>query len=95
MKLEWDPEKNLTNVKKHGLDFSLGEELFKGPMFFREDRGGNYGEPRFIGIGVAAKNIILVCYTNQGPETIRVISMRQATSSERRMFMRFLEGMVR
>jgi len=41
---EWDEEKNLVNIAKHGFDFADAEELFRGPLLvnpdLREERGG-------------------------------------------------------
>lgn len=34
MEFEWDDEKNRDNIRKHGLDFTDGEELFTGPLPF-------------------------------------------------------------
>lgn len=36
MKFEWDEEKNLKNIEKHGFDFGDAEELFIDRFFFRE-----------------------------------------------------------
>jgi len=30
MRFEWDPAKNRRNIRKHGLDFTDGKELFLG-----------------------------------------------------------------
>ena len=31
MKFEWDNEKNLTNLKKHGIDFNAAKALWDDP----------------------------------------------------------------
>ncbi len=32
MRLEWDEQKNKTNIHKHGLDFADAWEIFTAPM---------------------------------------------------------------
>jgi len=32
MRFEWDDEKRLTNVEKHGVDFKVVPKLFTGPL---------------------------------------------------------------
>jgi uncharacterized DUF497 family protein len=41
---DWDDDKNLQNISKHGLDFSDAWEVFAGPMVPELDLGINYGE---------------------------------------------------
>lgn len=45
MRFEWDDEKNVTNIRKHGLDFADVAEAFDSPMAiaygkFLQDRLG-------------------------------------------------------
>ena len=37
MTFEWDPAKNLSNIQKHGFDFSDAEELFRGLLVVDPD----------------------------------------------------------
>ena len=44
----------------------------------------NYGEDRWIGIGMMSNGIIVVLvFTEKERETIRIVSMRKATKNER------------
>jgi len=47
MKFEWDENKNLINIKKHGIDFNQAKEIFKYkyPIEVPDERK-NYGEIR-------------------------------------------------
>jgi uncharacterized DUF497 family protein len=52
MKFEWDERKNHANVEKHGLDFADAHKVFKAPMLVKLDEREDYGEYRWIGIGL-------------------------------------------
>ena len=52
MKLEWDDAKNRANIRKHGFDFADAEEMFHGALLIRPDTDEDYGEERWVGIGM-------------------------------------------
>jgi uncharacterized DUF497 family protein len=52
MTLEWDEAKNRTNIGKYGLHFAEAEEIFRHPLLVRPDTREDYGEKRWIGIGM-------------------------------------------
>jgi len=85
MKFEWNPDKNKSNVKKHGVDFEEAESVFQDEMaleLFDDDHSED--EDRFIIIGISSKTRELTvchCYKNSG-DTIRIISARRATKNE-------------
>ena len=86
MRVEWDPEKAISNFKKHGIRFPDAEvALFDPHAMTREDEDVE-GEQRLISIGrdVVAR-IVVVVYTYRG-ENVRVISARKATRKERRAY---------
>jgi uncharacterized protein len=81
MNYEWDEHKRQANVKKHGIDFVDVPELFDGDIIIIPDERLDYGETRFIGIGMLRNQIVVVAYTERG-ENIRIISARKATKNE-------------
>ncbi|MCH8511907.1 MAG: BrnT family toxin [Kiritimatiellae bacterium] len=83
MKFEWDEEKNNQNITKHGIDFRDVVEMFHHPMLTQLDTRRDYGEDRWIGIGLL-KNIVAVTVFLEweDEETIRIISARKATRHE-------------
>ena len=93
MKFEWDPVKNETNIKKHGVDFAEAETVFedeKAVTIF--DAGHSSDEDRFIIIGISRKLRELTvchCYRN-GEEITRIISARRATNNETKLYERGL-----
>ena len=43
----------------------------------------DYGEDRWIGIGLLRSRFVVVVYTERDEDTIRIISLRKALSHER------------
>jgi uncharacterized DUF497 family protein len=87
MEIEWDDKKNAENIRKHGLDFVDAWQVFQHPVFVKPDDREEYGEDRWIGIGMMSNGIVVVfVFTERNQETIRMISMRKATKNERTRF---------
>ena len=84
MRFEWDENKNAENIRKHGLDFADARQVFQNPMLVKLDDREDYGEDRWIGIGIISSGIVVVfIFTEKEQEMIRMISMRKATKNER------------
>lgn len=84
MEIEWDENKNAENIRKHGLDFVDAWQVFQNPLFVKLDDREDYGEDRWIGIGMMSNGIVVVfVFTERDQETIRIISIRKATRYER------------
>jgi len=83
MNFEWDEAKNKLNIRKHGIDFADIVEIFNHPMLTRLDTRHDYGEDRWIGIGICKNIVAVTVYLEwETEETIRIISARKATSHE-------------
>lgn len=79
MEFEWDPNKDVANLKKHGLDFSTAVLIFGQPVFvISSDR---QGEERYRAIGRLGGVIVAVVYTDRG-SVRRIISARRARKNE-------------
>ncbi len=65
------------------MSFDLAKTAFKDPFAIeRLDDREDYGEPRFVMIGMAEGNTLLfVAYTERA-ERVRIISARRATQDE-------------
>jgi uncharacterized protein len=50
------------------------------------DERADYGEDRWIGIGLLGLRVVVVAYTELDAETIRIISLRKALSHERNRY---------
>jgi len=87
MTFEWDESKREENTAKHGIDFADIPVVFDGPMLVRLDTRRDYGEDRWIGIGLLCATVTVVIYVEwEDEETIRIISARRATRHESRDF---------
>lgn len=83
MNFEWDEEKRRSNIIGHGLDFADSREIFEGPMLTGLDEREDYGEDRWIGVGLLKGIVVVIVFTERGEDTIRVISLRKALKHER------------
>lgn len=52
VKFIWHEDKRKSNIRKHGLDFSLARKVFEGTTFTFEDCRFDYGEQRYVTIGL-------------------------------------------
>lgn len=87
---EWDDAKSNENLSKHGLSFEDAEAVFAGPCVSFEDDRFDYGEQRFITLGLLEGRAIVVAHTPRGENT-RIISMRKANKREEKIYQKRLE----
>jgi uncharacterized DUF497 family protein len=87
----WDPGKDRTNKRKHGLSLKTAQLVFDDPLAVsRLDT--SIGEERWQTIGMIGHVVIFVVHTSpgrdraSGEEIGRIISARKATSHERRAY---------
>jgi uncharacterized protein len=92
MNFEWDETKNRANLRKHGFDFAWTEEMFRGLLLVRPDTREDYGEDRWIGIGMIKGRIAFVAFVEPSPDTFRIISLRKADYDEREEYEKAVEG---
>jgi len=86
MTYEWDETKNRLNIRKHGIDFLDVPSMFQHPMVTFLDQRKDYGEDRWIGIGVLKTILAVVVFTEPKEDTIRIISARKATRHEEQIY---------
>lgn len=84
---EWDDDKARQNPDRHdGVTFEDATRVFDDLFAIsREDLREDYGEQRFLQIGMAGDQVLVVAYTMRG-ERIRIISARRAEAFERRRY---------
>lgn len=89
LRIEWNPAKARTNLRKHGITFEEAETAFYDDhALVVPDPDHSSAEERFVLIGLSAALRVLVvvhCDRDDG-ETIRLISARRATRSERAQY---------
>jgi hypothetical protein len=85
MKFEWDEAKRRTNISKHGVDFADLEPLFDGETVTVLDDRFDYGEDRFVTLGLL-NGVVLVVVHTETDTVIRLISVRKATKNEEKSY---------
>ena len=83
LEFEWNDAKAEANWRAHGVSFELAKTVFNDPFAIeRVDDREDYGEQRFVIIGMAEGHVLLfVAYTERKPR-IRLISARRVTQYE-------------
>lgn len=86
MTFEWHEGKAARNLAKHGVPFEYATRVFLDAhrLDAKDDRG-DYGEERWLTLGLIAGRLYAVAYTERG-ESIRLISARKANPRERRQY---------
>lgn len=83
MNFVWDEHKNQANIRNHGFSFADASAIFAVPMLVDLDDRLDYGEDRWIGIGLLQSRVVVVVYTEPDDHTIRIVSLRKALTRER------------
>ena len=82
----WDEKKRKLNLAKHGVDFRDASAIFDGPLVTVEDTREDYGEPRYVALGLLHGVVVSVAYTERRDE-VRIISIRKALKHEAHFFL--------
>lgn len=89
---EWDPQKAIINFQKHGISFEEAATTFADDTGIEwEDLSHSGSEFRMKRVSSSIQDrILMVIYTirkdENGQETIRIISARQASKKERQAY---------
>lgn len=87
MEFEWDVNKELANIQKHGVDFAEAMTIFGDPLEVAiSDPAHSVGEFRFLSVANSSMNRLLVVFYTEREARVRIISARLATSKERRFY---------
>ena len=87
MRFEWDDAKAAANLRKHGVSFEEAAEVFDDPNISEHETAGQSSEEaRFVVIGYSSRRMLFVVFTERRGDVIRIISARQPTPSERRLY---------
>jgi uncharacterized DUF497 family protein len=81
----WDPEKERSNIQKHGVSFSEAASVFYDPLAkIASDPDHSTNEDRFIMIGQSNRRrlIFVVHVYREAGSKIRIVSARRATKRE-------------
>lgn len=84
MTFEWDDEKAATNADNHGVSFDEAATVFVDPLYLIfADPDHSIEEGRFLIVGESAERRLLIVSYTQREDSIRLISAREATRTER------------
>ena len=87
MEFSFDPQKRASNLRKHGLDLADAACVIQsGQTVTFEDRRANYGEDRFVTLGVL-RDVLVAIVTAEADDQIRIISMRKADRHEQGLYL--------
>ena len=89
IKFQWDDNKNRINQKKHGISFEEAQSVFFDEnALMIHDPDHSEEEERFLLLGMSANlRMLIVCHCYRDEDSvIRIISARNATSTEKRQY---------
>ena len=81
MKIEWDIEKRNRTLEERGIDFADVEFLDWTTALTLEATRDEYGERRFVTIGLIRNRLHVLVWTPR-VNTVRIISLRKANKRE-------------
>ncbi len=85
MSFEFDKEKRLSNIRKHGIDFADVWRFIENDIYTIVDDRFDYGEIRFLSLGLLFGEVIAVSYS-ETDEITRIISARKAEKHEQETY---------
>ena len=93
-RFDWDPAKEASNVRKHGVSFRRGASVFRDPnQLSLYDEEHSETEDRWVTMGINGGGVLRVVVhtfeqTDQDSIEIRIISARKATKREAEQYRR-------
>ena len=91
MRLSYDPVKDKSNQKKHGVSLAKACEIPWDSALVEIDLRRNYGEPRFRALALIGLRVYAVVYTDRDSSR-RIISFRKANQREIKRYFKFRAG---
>jgi len=85
MRFEWDEAKRRSNLQRHGIDFVGVERIFAYDALTLLDDRFDYGETRFLTLGMLNGRVVAVSHT-ETDEVTRIISIRKASKNEEEIY---------
>lgn len=84
--IDFDPKKDATNRRKHGISLGAAERMFADDFNVIETEDRSADEPRLIAFGLIDANVFCCIFMwredKEGAPGRRIISLRPATRSE-------------
>lgn len=81
MQIEFDADKNVANIARHGVDMATAADFEWQSAIIEADTRRDYGEPRYKAIGFLNDRLHVLIFTPRAA-AVRVISLRKANPRE-------------
>lgn len=89
MRFNWDKQKAAGNLFKHKVSFEEASTVFDDPLSDTfDDPDHSAAEQRFLIIGHSKQGRLLIISHTDDAETVRIISAREPTRTEREAYER-------
>ena len=79
--ITWDEPKRRENLRKHGIDLALLEDVFDAPLLTVEDNREAYGEQRLQSLAFWRGRVVFLIWTER-PHAAHLISCRYANKCQ-------------
>ena len=87
MRFEWDPGKAVESLANHGVSVEEAATVFRDVLSATgADPDHSFDEERFVTFGISTRGRLLAIAHTDRDDTIRIISARPATPSERKIY---------
>jgi len=91
MELEFDPDKDVANIAKHGISLEAAQRFDWDSAFIWPDDRFEYDEWRMTGWGFIGAEVFRIVFVER-EGSYRIISLRPAEKQEIRRYVHYLEG---
>jgi uncharacterized DUF497 family protein len=91
LNIEFDDNKNVLNIAKHGVNMAIAAHLEWDLALVRQDDRMDYGETRWCALVPQASILYFVAYAQRG-DALRVISLRKANRREVKNYVENIES---
>jgi len=93
MRFEWNEEKRQSNLRDHEIDFAAVEieQIFAGETVTRLDSRFDYGEWRFLTLGLLKGKVVAIVHT-ESDDVVRLISARKGSRNEENIYFKEIKN---
>ena len=87
MRFDWDENKAVSNLSKHGVSFEEAKTVFDDPLYVDfYDPAHSDREDRYLIVGESSQRRLLIASYRERGNLIRLISAREVTRTERKVY---------
>lgn len=89
LRFEWDPNKDASNRRKHGVSFEEASSIFSDPRAIStfDEEHSTPSEDRFLTVGRSERaRVLVVVHEDRDQDLYRIITARDATRRERKQY---------